>query len=120
MIFRKKPEAVEASQWFRNGDHPKDDPFRAFEDTGKLPTEMREGNVVRYFRHPKIPGDSICEKCAHVFNLHGFIDNPDVGQVVCPGDWVITSTVTPGYYFPMKPEIFSAVFEPDSPIHHAT
>lgn len=114
--FRKRPSTIEAFQWFKNGDHPQDDPFRAFEDTGEFPTEPREGKVVRYFRLPQIQGEHICEKCGVRFHEHGFIDNPEVGITVCPKDWVIT--MDDGRYFAMKPDIFSATFEPDCDISH--
>ena len=35
--FRKKPVVIEATQWFKNGDHPEDGPCD------------REGEVVRRF-----------------------------------------------------------------------
>ncbi len=74
--------------WWKNGDHPNDDVYRPFEDTGKKPTEPREGKVVRYFRHPSISGDSICDNCQRIMNDHGWIDNGGEGQKVCPGDWI--------------------------------
>jgi hypothetical protein len=74
--------------WWKNGDHPNDDVYRPFEDTGKKPTEPREGKVVRYFRHPSISGDSICDNCQRIMNDHGWIDNGGEGQKVCPGDYL--------------------------------
>lgn len=47
-LFRKRPIVVQADRWFKNGDHPQDDVFRPFEDTGLLPLAPREGGVVRY------------------------------------------------------------------------
>lgn len=34
MKYRKKLVVIEATQWFKNGDHPKDNVWRAFEDIG--------------------------------------------------------------------------------------
>jgi hypothetical protein len=63
-------------QWNRNGDHPHDGPAD------------REGRVVRYFRHPDIPGDQICPACGSRVHDHGWIDSGGDGRTVCPGDWV--------------------------------
>jgi len=41
MKYRKKPVVIEATRWFKNGDHPEDDVFRPFEDTGVIPKEER-------------------------------------------------------------------------------
>lgn len=73
--------------WWKNGDHPNDNVWRPYEDTGKIPTEPREGKVVRYFRHPQISGESACSTCGIIMNKHGFIDYGD-GIKVCPGDYV--------------------------------
>lgn len=75
--------------WWKNGDHPHDDVYRPFEDTGKIPTEPREGKIVRYYRHPRISGDSICENCNLKINDHGWIDSGKNGEKVCPGDYVL-------------------------------
>lgn len=110
MKFRKKPVVIEAEQWLKNGDHSADDVFRPFEDTGKTPTEPREGAIVRYFRNPQIPGASICKNCQHTFHDHGFIDTLEGGHIVCPGDWIITGVK--GERYPCKPDIFAATYEP--------
>lgn len=87
--YRKKPPIVEASVWTRNGDHP-DDGDGVFPPGSKFAGERLEGKVVRYFRHPKVPGDTICGGCKQSFRVHGWIDNADGGQVVCPGDYILT------------------------------
>jgi hypothetical protein len=40
---------------------------------------------------------------------HGWIDTPDGGHVVCPGDWVITGVN--GEHYPCKPDVFEATYE---------
>ena len=80
---------ISAVQWFKNGDHPNDDCFRPYEATGKIPTEMREGSVVRYFRHPDISGNSTCGSCGCTMHEHGWIDSGGNWQEICPGDYVI-------------------------------
>lgn len=74
--------------WMKNGDHPNDDVWRPFEDTGKIPTEPREGKVVRYFRHPGVDDNSICGTCGHTMHDHGWIDNGTDGSTVCPGTYI--------------------------------
>ncbi len=87
----KYSATIEATQWFKNGDHPKDNVWRPFEDTGKLPTEPREGGVVRYYRYPNLNGTDKCDKCGEIMHYHGFIDNMNWTTFdVCPGDYVIT------------------------------
>lgn len=110
MKYRKKPVVIEATQWFKNGDHPLDDIMRAFEDTGKKPTEPREGVVVRYFRRPDMSGERICEHCAIEMHQHGWIDTLEGGHIVCPGDWVITGVA--GEKYPCKDSIFRQTYEP--------
>lgn len=109
MKYRKKPVIVEATKWQRNGDHPKDDVMRPFEDTGKMPTEPREGAVVRYYRHPRVPGTDFCAYCKRMFHDHGWIDTLEGGHIVCPGDWIITGVK--GEHYPCKPDIFAATYE---------
>lgn len=101
-MFRKKPVVIEASQWFKNGDHPKD-------GDGKF-----EGKTVRYFRVPGIHGHQPCQQCGKIMHDHGWIDTPEGGrdgaQVVCPGDWIITGVK--GENYPCKPDVFAATYEP--------
>ena len=113
MKYRKKPIVIEATRWFKNGDHPQDDVFRPFEDTGVVPTEPREGKVVRYFRHPQIGDTSLCGLCGVKMHDHGWIDTLEGGHTVCPGDWVITGVA--GERYPCKNEIFLATYEPAGP-----
>ena len=76
-------------QWFKNGDHPLDGNETFIGSDGK--PFRREGRVVRYFRHPAIPGHTSCAMCGQAMNVHGFIDTPGVGQTVCPGSFVVTN-----------------------------
>ena len=101
--YRKKPLVIEATQWFRNGDHPKDG-NGTFTDG-----ERYEGLVVRYFRRPDVRGDRICGHCDNAMHVHGWIDTPEGGHVVCPGDWIITGLK--GEMYPCKPDIFAATYE---------
>jgi len=101
--FRKKPVVIEADQWFKNGDHPKDGSYM-------LGDHLVEGGVVRYYRHPDVPSDRPCEQCGKPHLDHGWIDTLEQGHRVCPGDWIITGVK--GERYPCKPDIFAATYEP--------
>lgn len=118
-FFRKKPVVIEAAQWHKNGDHPKDyskdhdglegGELRVF--TGAERKEKQwEGDVVRYYRHPDVPGEKQCAHCGNTMHVHGWIDTMEGGHIVCPGDWIITGVK--GENYPCKPDIFEATYEP--------
>jgi len=100
-LFRKPPVVIEAHQRYRIGDHPDD-------DCGTRPDG--DGRVVRYYRHPEVPGSKRCEQCGRLMEAHGWIDTLEDGHVVCPGDWIITGVA--GEEYPCKPDIFDATYEP--------
>lgn len=119
MKFRKKPVVIEATQWFKNGDHPQDyAKDQVGFERGNLQTfsgaERREkgweGGVVRYFRRPDVDGGSSCKHCGATMHVHGWIDTLEGGHIVCPGDWIITGVK--GELYPCKPDIFAATYEP--------
>lgn len=77
---------IEAYKWVKNGDHPNDDCCLIKSEGGTI---LSEGKVVRHFHHPEIPGDILCQHCDNFIHLHGWIDKPNGGQKVCPGDIII-------------------------------
>lgn len=101
--FRKKPVVIEATQWFKNGDHQYDYSSR---DEGVMGWE---GDVVRYFRRPDVSGESFCDHCHNTMHSHGWIDTLEGGHIVCPGDWIITGIK--GERYPCKPDIFAATYD---------
>lgn len=118
--FRKRPIVIEATQWFKNGDHPQDDCRHiGGAETGAPHPQMylSEGKVVRYYSHPEIPGTKVCGYCNNMMKDHGWIDTVQGGHTVCPGDWIITDDRVAdvrghGHYYPCKPDIFAATYEP--------
>lgn len=108
-LFRKKPVVIEATQWFKNGDHPLDDARVVTPVPGDGAPFMSEGKVVRYYRHPGVNGMSRCKHCGDTMHNHGWIDTLEGGHIVCPGDWVITGVK--GEKYPCKPDIFEATYE---------
>lgn len=109
MKFRKKPVVIEATQWFKNGDHPVDGVGEPTDDHLGGTYKRIEGAVVRFFRHPAIPGSDRCGHCQHTYLAHGWIDTLEGQHNVCPGDWIITGIA--GEYYPCKPKIFAATYE---------
>ena len=119
MKYRKKPVIIEATQWFKNGDHP-DDYTKEHSglEGGQLriwsPKERKEhgweGDVVRYFRHPEVDGGSKCEHCGRTMHEHGWVETLEGGHIVCVGDYIITGVK--GEYYPCKPDIFELTYEP--------
>jgi hypothetical protein len=117
--FRKKPVVIEATRWFKNGDHPNDYDKEKFGlEDGKERTwtgaEVKalgwEGQVVRYYRTPAADGKTRkCEHCGVLMHDHGWIDTLEGGHIVCPGDWIITGIK--GEHYPCKPDIFAASYE---------
>ena len=81
--FRKKPVVIEAEQFNWLGD---------------------AGVIEQWNRTP-----SPCDKCGHLFNLHGRVETLEGYHIVCPGDWIITGIQ--GEWYPCKPDIFEATYE---------
>ena len=120
-LWRKRPVVVEAHQWFKNGDHPADNCRTIRPDPASLTQFapfLSEGEVVRHFRRPDVPGATQCrEGCGFTMHCHGWIDTLEGGHCVCPGDWVITGVK--GERYPCKPDIFEATYEPALQEPHA-
>jgi hypothetical protein len=83
MQFRKKPVVVEASQWFKEGDHPGVDRY-----CNRCHAETNEPLEWTYF----------------VITIHGQVAG------VAPGDWIITEP-DGKHFYPCKPDIFEATYE---------
>ena len=107
MKFRKKPVVIEATQWFKNGDHPLDATRTVYGSVGE--PFLSEGKVVRYYRDPDIDGGTACKHCGQMMHVHGWIDTLEGGHIVCPGDWIITGVK--GEHYPCKPDIFDMTYE---------
>jgi len=109
--FRKLPVEIEATQWFKNGDHPGDDcdMFDYPDGEGNIFQRPGEGKVVRYYRRPECDGQRKCEKCGDIMHNHGWTETLEGGHIVCPGDYVITGVK--GEIYPCKPDIFKATYE---------
>ena len=114
MKYRKRPVVVEASQWFKNGDHP-EDACTIRQGSGLTPDappapHLSEGKVVRYYRRPGVRDGAPCEQCGKPHGVHGWIDTLEGGHRVCPGDFIITGVA--GERYPCKSDIFDRTYEP--------
>lgn len=116
--YRKKPVIIEAVQWFKNGDHPLDyaNDIEGLENgvikvfTKEMCKTLEwEGQLVGYFRHPDISGETICHKCGNKMHDHGWIDTLEDGHNVCPGDYIIKGVK--GEFYPCKNDIFLMTYE---------
>lgn len=84
--FRKKPVVIDATQWFKVGDH----------------REVSENELPLG-----------CPNCGRPDGDHGRIvtlESSGEGHFVCPGDWIITGVK--GEFYPCKPDIFDQTYEP--------
>jgi len=106
MKYKKKPIVVEATPWFKNGDHPLDE-SRAI--TTKAGGFISEGKIVKYYRNPQVSDGAACEYCHKFMYVHGWIDTLEGGHIVCPGDFIITGVK--GEMYPCKPDIFLASYD---------
>ncbi|MEY5098750.1 MAG: hypothetical protein RJA36_1469 [Pseudomonadota bacterium] len=79
-LFRKTA-LVEATQWFKHGDH---------DAVQKIPP----------FHHEHAGRDDL-----------GWVPTLEGGHVVTPGDW-IAGPGAKGEFWPIKPEVFQATYEP--------
>lgn len=84
MKFRKKPVVIEATQWFKHGDHAEVSPvyIHGPNDEHGKPTVLTE---------------------------QGWIKTLEGDLRVSPGDWIITGVK--GEHYPCKPDIFEATYE---------
>lgn len=99
MQFRKKPVVVEATQWFKLGDHPLDEriTYRGKSTQYTIVSSLRNSTAEK------------CKLCGASLNFHGWVETLEGGHIVCPGDWIITGIK--GEFYPCKPDIFEATYE---------
>lgn len=118
-LYRKKPVVIEASQWFKNGDHPLDyaNELCGFENgearifsAEHCKSQAWEGQLVRYYRTPDLDGQTLCKHCGDIMRNHGWIETLEGGHIACPGDWIITGIK--GEHYPCKPDVFDRTYEP--------
>ncbi len=90
MRFRTQPVHIEAYQWFKNGDHPKDNSVNIPGSNGEM--YLSEGEVVKQFLLPDMTSETACLKCSKKLTEHGWLEKQKVP--VCPGNWIRTINTT--------------------------
>lgn len=93
-LFKKKPVIVQATQWFKMGDHPEVLNYHEAWDKG--------------YRHhnPALVG---LASVRNGYNGKGLIQTLEGWHEVTPGDWIITGVK--GEHYPCKPDIFDLTYE---------
>ena len=107
--WRKKPIIVDATQWFKNGDHPEDESELIDDGPYYKPEEKTEGKVVRRWQEPISLLEKKCDHCGNKMKDHGWIATLEGHHIVCPGDFVITGIE--GERYPCKPDIFLETYD---------
>jgi hypothetical protein len=92
MKFRKKPVVIEATQWFKNGDHP-NVVMCWFDESGKIRWAPGDSGLINIH---------CCVERAAIETLEGW-------HMVTPGDWIIQGVK--GEFYPCKPDIFEMTYE---------
>jgi hypothetical protein len=87
MKFVKKPVVIEATQWFKMGDHLE----------VRMPVDESNANWLEDLQG--LPKGSL-----------GIVDTLEGAHYVTPGDWIITGVK--GEHYPCKPDIFEMTYEP--------
>jgi ribosomal protein S27AE len=116
--YRKKSSLTEATQWFKNGDHPQDEstPIDSSDESSKL----SEGKVVKYFRELDALAsldalsllnakNQFCPECGNLMQRHGVFDGEDGEEYVCPGDYIVTHRN--GAYYRLSRGEFESQYE---------
>lgn len=88
MKFRMKPVVVEATQWFKHGDH-----------AAVVPAIDGPEGISTWVDVWKGTGPEI----AVISTLKGTM-------IVSPGDWIVTGVR--GEQYPLSPDVFKAIYEP--------
>ena len=109
MKYRKKPALTEATQWFKNGDHPQDRSLPIDTPNGSS-KKTSEGQVVKFFRSLNIPGGRFCEHCGSMMQKHGVLEGLNGEEIVCPGDYIVTHPK--GHHYVVKTTDFERLYEP--------
>lgn len=71
MLVRRKHEGIDAVQWNSHGDHIQVFPYE--------PATTFE-----------ISPEAKCTVCGNALQKHGYFTDLLRGEIVCPGDWVLT------------------------------
>jgi hypothetical protein len=103
---------TEATQWFKNGDHPKDESTPIDNVDGA--ERLTEGKIIGFFRNLNIPGGRHCPECGNIMEKHGTLFYGRTDEVIiCPSDYIVTDRK--GDYYRVPANEFDALYEPTRP-----
>ena len=88
----KKPTPLEATQWFKIGDHSAIQPYSRYDCAGHV----------------------ICQFCGKQLKHHGQLHIRNESHSVCPGDWIITEPS--GKHSVCRAKLFNEIYEEIKPI----
>jgi hypothetical protein len=101
----RNPEFVEATQWFKNGDHPLDGDDKT-----------KEGKIVEQYPIHKNHKEDLCGTCKKPLWDHGVLYKGSkffYPSVVCPGDYIVSNdTAKTPKYVVFKEKPFLETFKP--------
>lgn len=118
MKYRKKTALTEATQWFRNGDHPQDESQPIISATPDNQGRLSEGKVVQHYRPLDVmesldalntSGNRFCPECGNLMQNHGFLDGINGEEIICPGDYIVTDRN--GEYYRLSRGEFESQYE---------
>lgn len=93
--FRKKPVVIEATQWFKHGDHP---------DVRQATPDVCVKLAPGWTSFPGANGE------AWDWQAMGVCGTLEGQHLVTPADWIVTGVQ--GEKYPCKPDIFAQTYEP--------
>lgn len=109
--YTKKPVTIEASQWFKEGDHDGVGLFRyppINPITGAI-SASEKAILMGQMKHSEVPERFRRDSCHALMDDHGIIDTLEGEHVVCPGDWIIRGVV--GELYSCKPDVFEMSYD---------
>lgn len=113
MYYRKKGLLTEATQWFKNGDHPQDE-SEPIEGSGD-PPKLSEGKIVQSFHSLEldVPENQFCPDCGNIMLKHGVLEGVNGREFICPGDYIVTDRN--GMYYRLSKGEFESQYERYAP-----
>jgi hypothetical protein len=109
-MYRKRDIFIDATQWLKHGDHPKDEGVVMHmrgDDGSDLITECKL--VKRFADITPASVQKPCQHCGVPLISHGWIDTLEGGPIVCPGDYIVKGGR--GERYLCKAETFEALYQ---------
>jgi hypothetical protein len=88
--YRKKTPLIEATQWFKNGDHPQDESEAIENSDPKVVQPFRALDVMDALDALNTLGRQYCPLCGNLMKNHGVLEGVNGEEYVCPSDYIVT------------------------------